>query len=45
MPNAALQDESIYIVGAGAQTPVGRYVLAAAAAVRDRTCAEKDVLC
>ncbi len=34
MPTAALQDESIYIVGAGAQTPVGRYVLAAAAAVR-----------
>jgi 3-oxoacyl-[acyl-carrier-protein] synthase-1 len=34
MPNAALQDESIYIVGAGAQTAVGRYVLAAAAAVR-----------
>ncbi len=29
-----LQDEAIYIVGAGAQTPVGRYVLAAAAAVR-----------
>lgn len=29
-----LQDDSIYIVGAGAQTPVGRYVLAAAAAVR-----------
>jgi 3-oxoacyl-[acyl-carrier-protein] synthase-1 len=31
---AAIRDESIYIVGAGAQTPVGRYVLAAAAAVR-----------
>jgi len=34
MPTAIPQDESIYIVGAGAQTPVGRYVLAAAAAVR-----------
>jgi 3-oxoacyl-[acyl-carrier-protein] synthase-1 len=32
--NSSLRDESIYIVGAGAQTPVGRYVLAAAAAVR-----------
>ena len=29
-----LHDEAIYIVGAGAQTPVGRSVLAAAAAVR-----------
>lgn len=29
-----LQDSSLYLVGAGAQTPVGRYVLAAAAAVR-----------
>lgn len=29
-----LQNEAIYIVGAGAQTPVGRCVLAAAAAVR-----------
>jgi len=29
-----LQDEAIYIVGAGAQTPVGRSVLSAAAAVR-----------
>lgn len=31
--------EPIYIVGAGAQTPVGRYVLAAAAAVRCGICA------
>lgn len=30
----SLQANSIYVVGAGAQTPVGRYVLAAAAAVR-----------
>lgn len=29
-----LHDSSLYLVGAGAQTPVGRYVLAAAAAVR-----------
>jgi 3-oxoacyl-[acyl-carrier-protein] synthase-1 len=32
--DSKLTDEAIYIVGAGAQTPVGRYVLAAAAAVR-----------
>lgn len=31
---ARLQDKSIYVVGAGAQTPVGRSVPAAAAAVR-----------
>lgn len=34
MSPSALHDDAIYIVGAGAQTPVGRYVLAAAAAVR-----------
>lgn len=28
------QDDALYIVGAGAQTPVGRFVLSAAAAVR-----------
>lgn len=34
MKTAVIQEDSIYIVGAGAQTPVGRSVLAAAAAVR-----------
>jgi 3-oxoacyl-[acyl-carrier-protein] synthase-1 len=34
MSDSYLQDDSLYLVGAGAQTPVGRYVLAAAAAVR-----------
>lgn len=34
MNAAALQDDAIYFVGAGAQTPVGRCVLTAAAAVR-----------
>lgn len=34
MSSPKLIDDSIYIIGAGAQTPVGRYVLAAAAAVR-----------
>ncbi len=34
MTPANLQNDSLYLVGAGAQTPVGRYVLAAAAAVR-----------
>ncbi len=34
MSPRSLIDDAIYIVGAGAQTPVGRYVLAAAAAVR-----------
>jgi 3-oxoacyl-[acyl-carrier-protein] synthase-1 len=34
MSDPVLQDDAIYIVGAGAQTPVGRSVLAAAAAVR-----------
>lgn len=34
MNPSAIQDDAIYIVGAGAQTPVGRCVLAAAAAVR-----------
>jgi 3-oxoacyl-[acyl-carrier-protein] synthase-1 len=34
MKPRALQEDSLYIVGAGAQTPVGRSVLAAAAAVR-----------
>lgn len=36
MKPATLQEDSIYIVGAGAQTPVGRGVLSAAAAVRCR---------
>jgi 3-oxoacyl-[acyl-carrier-protein] synthase-1 len=34
MSTPTRQDEAIYVVGAGAQTPVGRSVLAAAAAVR-----------
>jgi len=34
MSQTQVDDRSICIVGAGAQTPVGRYVLAAAAAVR-----------
>jgi 3-oxoacyl-[acyl-carrier-protein] synthase-1 len=34
MSTPSFQDDAIYIIGAGAQTPVGRYVLAAAAAVR-----------
>jgi 3-oxoacyl-[acyl-carrier-protein] synthase-1 len=34
MDYASINDEAIYIVGAGAQTPVGRSVLSAAAAVR-----------
>jgi 3-oxoacyl-[acyl-carrier-protein] synthase I len=34
MSITALKEDSIYIVGAGAQTPVGRNMLAAAAAVR-----------
>lgn len=34
MSTPVFQDDSLYLVGAGAQTPVGRYVLAAAAAVR-----------
>src|SRR5262245_57299063 len=34
MSSAFVNDEAVYIVGAGAQTAVGRYVLAAAAAVR-----------
>lgn len=34
MSDTTLQDEPLHVVGAGAQTPVGRYVLAAAAAVR-----------
>ena len=36
---ASIRSRAVYIVGAGAQTPVGRYVLAAAAAVRCGTSA------
>jgi 3-oxoacyl-[acyl-carrier-protein] synthase-1 len=39
MQTTALEDGAIYIVGAGAQTPVGRCVPAAAAAVRSGACA------
>ncbi|MEQ1829365.1 MAG: hypothetical protein ABL921_25600, partial [Pirellula sp.] len=34
MSRLELQDDSIYVVGMGAQTPVGRSALSAAAAVR-----------
>jgi 3-oxoacyl-[acyl-carrier-protein] synthase-1 len=34
MDSPAIQDDAIYIIGAGAQTPVGRSLLSAAAAVR-----------
>jgi len=39
MSTMSSDDQAICIVGAGAQTPVGRYVLAAAAAVRCGICA------
>ncbi len=38
MGGVNLNDDAIYLVAQGAQTPVGRYVLAAAAAVRCGIC-------